>query len=103
MRVKKLNQIVGLLVVTIASCGSGVALAQTATPQHGLKTIGTPAAPAKPEIVPSLFVLKSRGATLQGDPLTLTGVSPTSIIFADRPAVRGPPGYGRRHLGMGIG
>ncbi|MCK1640494.1 hypothetical protein IVA95_23645 [Bradyrhizobium sp. 157] len=35
--------------------------------------------------MPSLFVLNSRGATLQGDTLTLTGVSPSSIIFADRP------------------
>jgi hypothetical protein len=49
------------------------------------EAIGTPAAPAKPEIVPSLFVLNSRGATLQGDTLTLTGVVPNSIIFADRP------------------
>ena len=50
-----------------------------------MKTIGTPTAAAKPEIVPSLFVLNSRGATLQGDTLTLTGVMPHSIIFADRP------------------
>jgi hypothetical protein len=50
-----------------------------------MKTIGTPAAATKPEIVPSLFVLNSRGATLQGDMLTLTGVMPHSIIFADRP------------------
>ncbi|QDW41990.1 hypothetical protein FFI89_017260 [Bradyrhizobium sp. KBS0727] len=35
--------------------------------------------------MPSLFVLNSRGATLQGDTLTLTGVTPNSIIFADRP------------------
>jgi hypothetical protein len=50
-----------------------------------MKTIGAPAASAKPEIVPSLFVLNSRGATLQGDTLTLTGVAPGTIIFADRP------------------
>jgi hypothetical protein len=50
-----------------------------------MKTIGTPTTAAKPEIVPSLFVLNSRGATLQGDTLTLTGVMPQSIIFADRP------------------
>jgi len=35
--------------------------------------------------VPSLFVLNARGATLQGDTLNLTGISPSSIIFADRP------------------
>jgi hypothetical protein len=42
-------------------------------------------AAAKPEIVPSLFVMNSRGATLQGDTLVLIGVTPSSIIFADRP------------------
>ena len=34
---------------------------------------------------PSLIVLNSRGATLQGDKLTLTGISPNAIVFADRP------------------
>jgi hypothetical protein len=36
-------------------------------------------------MVPSLFVMNARGATLQGQTLTLTGVSPNSIVFADRP------------------
>ena len=39
-------------------------------------------------IVPSLIVMNARGATLSGGKLTLTGVSPNSIVFADRP-VRG--------------
>jgi hypothetical protein len=39
----------------------------------------------KVEMVPSLFVMNARGASLQGQNLTLTGVSPTSIVFADRP------------------
>jgi hypothetical protein len=64
-------------------CSSQIVLAQSAPPSS-MKTIGTPST-AKPEIVPSLFVLNSRGATLQGDTLTLTGVMPHSIIFADRP------------------
>jgi hypothetical protein len=81
-KVMKLNRIVGVFALTATLCGSGMALAQTAP---AMKTIGTPAAAAKPEIVPSLFVLNSRGATLQGDTLTLTGVMPHSIIFADRP------------------
>ncbi|MGY3574516.1 hypothetical protein [Bradyrhizobium sp. USDA 4504] len=52
---------------------------------HGdLKTIGTPSA-AQAQIAPSLIVLNSRGATLQGDSLVLTGITPNSIIFADRP------------------
>jgi hypothetical protein len=40
---------------------------------------------AKPEIVPSLFVLNSRGAILADGKLVLTGVSPNAIVFADRP------------------
>ena len=75
-------KIVRMAALTAALCCPGLALAQTAP---AMKTIGTPAAAAKPEIVPSLFVLNSRGATLQGDTLTLTGVMPHSIIFADRP------------------
>jgi hypothetical protein len=63
----------------------GLALAQTATtrPPHVplQKTIGQ----AKPEVVPSLIVLNARGASLQGQKLTLFGVAPNSIVFADRP------------------
>ena len=36
-------------------------------------------------MVPSLIVMNARGASLQGQTLTLTGVSPNSITFADRP------------------
>jgi len=36
-------------------------------------------------MVPSLFVMNAHGANLQGQTLTLAGVSPTSIVFADRP------------------
>ncbi|WP_442895264.1 hypothetical protein [Bradyrhizobium sp. AZCC 2230] len=85
MRITKLNQIFGLLALTTALCGTDVALAQSAAAPSSMKTIGTPSTPAKPEVIPSLIVLNSRGATLQGDVLTLTGVSPNSIIFADRP------------------
>jgi hypothetical protein len=45
------------------------------------KTIGQ----SKPDVVPSLIVLNSKGATLSGGKLSLTGVTPNSIIFADRP------------------
>jgi hypothetical protein len=85
MSVIKLNRIVGMFALTATLCGPGMAIAQTAPTPSSMKTIGTPAAAAKPQIVPSLFVLNSRGATLQGDTLTLTGVMPHSIIFADRP------------------
>ncbi|WP_372482618.1 hypothetical protein [Bradyrhizobium ivorense] len=40
---------------------------------------------AKPEVVPSLFVLNSRGANLNDGKLVLTGISPNAIVFADRP------------------
>jgi hypothetical protein len=40
---------------------------------------------AKTEIVPSLIVMNARGASLQGETLTLDGVAPSSIVFADRP------------------
>jgi hypothetical protein len=45
------------------------------------KTIGQ----AGVEIVPSLIVMNSRAANLQGGKLTLTGIAPNSIVFADRP------------------
>ena len=58
--------------------------APTSGPQPTAKTIGVPTS-AKSQIVPSLIVLNSHGATLHGDKLTLTGVSPNAIVFADRP------------------
>jgi hypothetical protein len=39
----------------------------------------------KVEMEPSLIVMNARGASLQGETLTLTGVSVNSIVFADRP------------------
>ncbi len=85
MRITKLNRVFAMLALATTFCGANASLAQNAAAPSSMKTIGTPAASAKPEIVPSLFVLNSRGATLQGDTLTWTGVSPSSIIVADRP------------------
>ena len=64
---------------------SGGALAQDANVKPHVplqKTIGvvTPSGP-----VPSLFVVNSAGAKLEGDKLTMTGVAASSIVFADRP------------------
>jgi len=39
----------------------------------------------KVDMVPSLFVMNTRGGSLQGQSLILAGVSPISIVFADRP------------------
>jgi hypothetical protein len=62
-----------------------LAMAQTTTaaPAHVplQKTIGQPDS----AIVPSLIVFNSRGATLQDGKLSLLGVAPNSIVFADRP------------------
>ena len=84
MKKMKIIPLAGLLGLALTLSGTSAVIAQSA-PSPSLKTIGTPSAAAKPEIVPSLFVLNSRGATLQGETLTLTGVTPSSIIFADRP------------------
>ena len=79
-----------LAVLTISAavgllCATASVFAQTATttPPHVplQKTIGE----VHPEIVPSLIVMNARGASLQGGKLTLTGVAPNSIVFADRP------------------
>src|SRR6202048_5447059 len=92
MRCAKLVQIAGLLAVAAMLGTVGTATAQTtgsaapsSTAPSSMKTIGTPTAAAKPEIVPPLTVLNPRDATLQGDVLTLAVVTPNSILFADRP------------------
>ena len=36
-------------------------------------------------MVPSLIVMNARGASLEGETLTLNGVTANSIVFADRP------------------
>jgi hypothetical protein len=77
-----LSALVGVGVFALAA--APVAVAQTAPAATPMKSIGTPSS-TKPEIVPSLFVINSRGVSLQGDKLVLTGVSPNAIVFADRP------------------
>ena len=61
----------------MASAQAPTPTAPSASPQ------GKPA--VKVEMVPSLFVMNAHAATLQGQTLTLAGVSPASIVFADRP------------------
>jgi len=73
------------MTVALLLCGTAPALTQTApsTPEHVplQKAIGQ----TGPDLVPSLIVMNARGASLQGGKLTLTGVAPNSIVFADRP------------------
>ncbi|WP_429813715.1 hypothetical protein [Ensifer sp. B1-9] len=59
----------------------GAGQAQDAISAPGAKQIGV----AKTQMEPSLIVLNSHGATLVGGRLVLSGVSPNSIVFADRP------------------
>src|SRR5262245_25233758 len=61
---------------------SGSALAEDAITAPAQKTIG---AQSSSQMVPSLAVLNSGGATLAGGKLTMTGIAPNSIVFADRP------------------
>ncbi len=78
----RINQIASMLMTLGALlCAPGWALAQNAITTPAQKAIGQ----SKTEMVPSLIVLNARGASLQGQTLTLTGVSPNSVVFADRP------------------
>jgi hypothetical protein len=61
----------------------GITLAEDAISAPAQKTIGQPSKAS--EMIPSLAVINSRGATLQGGTLTMTDVGSNSIIFADRP------------------
>jgi len=71
------------IVATLASllCAPVLALAQDAIAQPAQKTVGA----HTPKMVPSLAVLNSGGAKLDGEKLTMTGIAPNSIVFADRP------------------
>lgn len=60
-------------------------LAQSATETKPHVPLEKSIGQAKPEVVPSLFVLNSRGASLKDGKLVLTGISPNAIVFADRP------------------
>jgi hypothetical protein len=61
-------------------CAPGLALAQDAIAAPAQKTIG-----GQDKMVPSLAVLNSGGAALADGKLTMRGIAPNSIVFADRP------------------
>ena len=79
------SRIAGLLLATAFAFAPQAAFAQSGAGQEQhvplQKTIGQ----NKPQVVPSLFVMNSTGVSLQGGKLTLTGIAPSSIVFADRP------------------
>jgi hypothetical protein len=72
-----------LIVASVAGVlsSSGSPLAQDAMTAPAQKTIGAQSG----QMVPSLAVLNSGGATLAGGKLTMSGIAPNSIVFADRP------------------
>ena len=77
--------VIGLCAGLVALVAAPLAaLAQDAIAAPGQKTIGQPQA-TKDAMIPSLAVINSRGATLQGNILTMTDVGLNSIVFADRP------------------
>jgi hypothetical protein len=72
--------------MTIAAVICMPLLASAQTPSTGATSAPPPGkSVVKTDMVPSLFVMNAHGASLQGQTLTLAGVSPTSIVFADRP------------------
>ena len=73
-----------LMIVAVLICMPLLASAQT--PSTGATSAPPPGkSTVKADMVPSLFVMNTHGASLQGQTLTLAGVSPNSIVFADRP------------------
>jgi hypothetical protein len=72
--------------MTVASLICTPALTSAQTPSTGATSAPPPGkSSVKTDMVPSLFVMNARGASLQGQTLTLDGISPNSVVFADRP------------------
>jgi hypothetical protein len=69
---------------TPATTAAPASAVTSSTPVAQIKTIGVPSA-TENQLIPSLIVLNARGAILQDGKLTLTGIAPNSIVFADRP------------------
>jgi hypothetical protein len=77
---------IGLCAGFVALFASPLAAsAQDAIAAPAQKTIGQPSQAANGDMIPSLAVINSRGASLQSNTLTMTDVSSNSIVFADRP------------------
>lgn len=70
-----------LVAAALLSLAPSVAQAEDAISHPAKTAIGAPTN----DVIPSLAVLNAKGATLEGETLTLTGVAPNSIVFADRP------------------
>jgi hypothetical protein len=79
---------VALLIVGALVGAPGPVFAQATTPAPSntpmQKTIGVPST-TQTSVEPALIVMNAAGATLADNKLTLTGLAPNSVIFADRP------------------
>ena len=81
------NYMLCVLIMSLSLyCGGGIASAQT-RPAGQPQTTASDAShgSVKLDMEPSLIVMNARGASLQGQILTLNGISSNSIVFADRP------------------
>ncbi len=80
MKRARIIPVAAVFALTVALAGTVAVFGQNAVMPSSMKTIGTPSSAAKPEIVPSLFVLNSRAATLQGDNLVRRFQSSNHIV-----------------------
>jgi hypothetical protein len=74
--------------VALAGAPGSVSAQSATTPPSsatGEKRIGVTSSADVAKVEPSLIVMNAAGAILADDKLTLTGVAPSAIIFADRP------------------
>jgi hypothetical protein len=79
------TSVIGLCAGFVALLAAPLAAsAQDAIAAPAQKTIGQPQS-TKGDMIPSLAVINSRGASLQGNILTMTDVGSNAIVFADRP------------------
>ena len=67
------------------TAGTQAADPPAATAPPATRTAKTIGQPQQAAVVPSMIVLNARSAKLEGQKLTLEGISPNAIIFADRP------------------
>jgi hypothetical protein len=74
-------------VVLAGAPGSVSAQSATTAPSNTpvQKTIGMPSTAEAAKVEPALIVMNAAGAALVDNKLTLTGLAPNAIIFADRP------------------
>ena len=78
----KLHTVAGMLLVTVSLLAvTEAGSAQDAITAPAQKSVGA----AKSQMIPSLAVINSGGASLAADKLTLSDVAANSIVFADRP------------------